>query len=205
MYVVVSSTSFNESYNFLPDAHVFTHYDPKIVEDLLDKQHKLVERGVTRHVCLVLDDVLGSVDLRKPQANPELQRLWSSNRHYKISVLIATQSPKGLPPIIRQNADFASFHKSLMSAMQTLWEDYGDRSKQEWVDFLMGGTRDYQFLLWSAREPDPDKKISAIKIPPTFLNFAFKLKCASNCDCKRELKSLPAQSKPQSVFSIFGE
>ena len=174
--VIISGTLFNSSYDWCPEKWRHDEYQPKIIEDLMDEGKHYREKGRPYHVLLVLDDILGVIDFRKPERHKELVRLFSGNRHYMISILLATQTPRAVTPLIRQNVDFAVFLRSLQSAMDVLSEEYADRDKKDFTRLLMDGTTNYQFLLWSAREPGADRVTGPLQIPKSFLEKEFVLK-----------------------------
>jgi energy-coupling factor transporter ATP-binding protein EcfA2 len=99
---VISPTAFNREWSdIVGGRHVHQQYDEAFIEALLAGQARLLENGTPNPGLLILDDCLGSVDLRRPV----FTRLAAAGRHYSITLFITSQHLWGLPPVLRQNAD----------------------------------------------------------------------------------------------------
>ena len=178
-YIVVMSATANANgfySKFLPKEHVHSFYDPSLIEKLIAKQEAFWQRGQKVHCLLILDDVIGmdGVNMRAPP--PELQKLFTCNRHFGISLLISVQNVRAVPPICRNNSDFACIFKSLNVAKEILYREYSNMPKKAFYEFLEEYTSNFRIIMYAAREQNPQKVYTVFKIPEAFLEKAFKLK-----------------------------
>ena len=100
-------------YNWVSPLYKYDHVDETIIQKILKVQAK--ERQKIRkeggdddtvdHVLVIADDVINDPRVRH---SPWVNKLYTQGRHYKIDVIILSQSiggQQGLPPVVRMNAD----------------------------------------------------------------------------------------------------
>lgn len=134
--IVISETSdINQAYDYLPKEYVHSKYDSKIINDLMGKQIANKKANKLEHVLLILDDVIGmnGLNFQKTKDNP-LNQLFTANRHYNISMLVASQGVRCLPKLLRLNIDYAVILKNLNSSINDLYEEYSSLPKQNSIN-----------------------------------------------------------------------
>lgn len=99
---VVTGTSFNNAYNFLPANNVIQVNDEKefikTLGSLMNKQIQTITQGRRLNQCLIVfDDVIGHVNWNKSIYST----LMCNHRHYKVSLIWAPQYVKKIPPLFR--------------------------------------------------------------------------------------------------------
>lgn len=118
---VFSSTSFTGHYeSFVPPHHVFPSFNEKMLEALITLQ----KGDNSRNMLIILDDVLDDLkDIRKSDA---LRTLFASGRHLNMPVIVATQYPRAMTPVFRQNVDAAViFSCDNTELREMMWKSYG--------------------------------------------------------------------------------
>ncbi|MGA9040218.1 MAG: ATPase/DNA packaging protein [Terriglobales bacterium] len=129
---VFSSTSFIGFYQaFMPEHHVFTAFDEKICQMIVDNK----KTNGSGNVMIVLDDVLDSMsDIRRSKS---LITLFTYGRHFNIAVIVATQYPLALPPCFRRNVDVAVIFGSLsVDTWDQQYKEYGFKLSRAEFDHL---------------------------------------------------------------------
>lgn len=177
-YIVVFSASANANhgYDYLPSSFVHTKYDSDVMNKIIEKQEKLWAAGKKVQCLVILDDIIGMSGFDSKRPPPELERLYTQNRHYGISLFIATQSVRALPPVCRVNADFSCIFRQLNVSLETLYQEFSNMPKKEFYDFIHKYTNDFGIIIYNARERDNDKQFIVLRIPESELNRKFRLK-----------------------------
>lgn len=101
-----------------PTSHLDKEVDRSLYDEVYDKKRDLLRllRKFTRNkeenenTLLVLDDVIGIVD---HDSNAKINQFASRNRHYNVSLLIATQTYKSVHPTLRINVSQWCFFRVL--------------------------------------------------------------------------------------------
>jgi hypothetical protein len=159
--IVFSATAeANQAYNYLPSDDVYTEYVPSVVIDLVAAQSAIPE-DARPYVLIVFDDCIG---MNKFTGNePELQQLYSANRHYRISLFFSTQKPKFLPPLARANADFSFIFRTANSVnIKSLFDEIGNMEKfSQFSKFVKESTQDYNILMYIRN----DQKYKVVRVP----------------------------------------
>ena len=103
-------------YKWVSPMYKYDHVDEEVLKQIFKKQEELRHQrekeagGVeedkkTGHVLIIADDVISDARIRH---SPIVNKMYTQGRHYKIDVLILSQSiggSGGLPPVVRMNAD----------------------------------------------------------------------------------------------------
>ena len=177
-YVVcISPTALNGFYQgFLPASHIHDTYSDEIIEKIIKKQEALVKAGTPRQMLLIMDDILASPDVQFEKRKASiLNKLFSANRHWKISLLIVAQKLKGLPKLCRENADFVCLTRCTRSAWGDIFEEFGNTSKEEFFKTLEECTSDYKVFMYRANVSRSSDHFSCFKVTDDFLKRRFKL------------------------------
>ena len=178
-FVVFCPTKMNGDYNFLQDRRGRTHtdvhdtYEPEILIELMESQRKN-----PKPICVIFDDCIGSQRLHRPEQFPELHRLWVSNRHYGISVLLTAQYPSTIPPVCRNNAEWIILGRNLPTAFDKLYDDFGStnldengnpQTRAQFVAMMTRGTQNFQWYLFD-RDDAQNQLKGPFRVPAEFVN-----------------------------------
>ena len=123
---VFSATSFNGHYEtFVPKGHIFPRFEEAALAAIIEYQK---EHKGERTVLVILDDVLDDMhDIRKSDA---LRTAFASGRHLDLPVIVATQYPKAMNPVFRQNVDAAVvFALDNVELREMMYKSYGHMLK----------------------------------------------------------------------------
>ena len=178
-YIVVFSGSeqVNEAYgSFLPKQYIHSSYDSSVMNAIIEKQKKYKKAGKDVHCLIIWDDCMGAgFDWRKPTLHPELVTLSTSNRHYNISIIISSQSPRLIPTWWRNNADFVFLFRHLNQAVQDLYAMLSPMGRKEWEAFYSKNTNNYRIIMFCTHAQRNEDLLTVFSIPKDFLNHKFKL------------------------------
>ena len=173
----VSPTSLNGFYQeFLPSAHIHDTYSDEIITKIIARQETLKKGGKPCQMLLIMDDILASPDVQFEKRKASiLNKLFSANRHYGISLLIISQKLKGLPKLCRENADFVCIGRCMRSAWGDLQAEYSNTTKDAFYKMMEECTADYKILLFKSNVPCASDHFSCFRVPESFLSRKFRL------------------------------
>ena len=87
----------------VPEIFVYSYFDRKAIERVIDRQKKALKKGTVHPVFIVLDDLLYD----KKFLNDKLVRsLFMNGRHFKICLFMTAQYLVDVPPSLRANIDY---------------------------------------------------------------------------------------------------
>jgi hypothetical protein len=95
----------------LDEEHVFKDFDETAIQEIMQDQKDIIKRyGKTKapHILLVFDDLIAHMPLSKQSL---LVKLFFSARHWKISLILTTQSYKHTPKAVRLNSSHMMIFK----------------------------------------------------------------------------------------------
>lgn len=137
-----------------PENRVYGGVYPELIAQILADQKALyqsillgAEVDISPFICIVLDDVITSKEIR---FSPLIQELAWAGRHYFIFCIICTQDIKGLPPGFRGNADLiAVTYQTQERTMETLQADFADMfdNKYMFSNMIKKFTPDHGMLI----------------------------------------------------------
>lgn len=116
MGVVIAPTDRMNSFyaNFFPDSFIHYSYKSSIIQNLLMRQTKIIEknkerknkglRSVDPRAWIVMDDCLASKSIWANDAS--IKELLFNGRHYNIMYILTMQYPLGIDPNLRTNFDY---------------------------------------------------------------------------------------------------
>lgn len=162
--IVFCPTAFTGSYDFIPSQYVYNSYDINIVKRLMGIQvQQKKQNGYIEPAFIVFDDCIGSMDFNSNLIN----KLITSNRHYNLTIFLATQYLFKIPPLIRDCVSyFICFRqkttKSVKAIYETYMQDIGDYRKC--YKFIEKNTKDYYCIIVDNDEDDK-KKYKVTKAP----------------------------------------
>ncbi len=159
-----------EDYEWIEnDRYVHTIFDEKKLENLLRQQKQFIKEGRPKRAVLILDDVIGMINW-----NSKLWKIMISNyRHYLLTIVLAPQYIKDVPPRIRKCASNAFlFYQDDHLSRQALFDAYGlcFGKLDPFVEFLNRNTQDYNVIIANTKERFKEKKYKQFKAP---LNYSY--------------------------------
>lgn len=166
-------------FDYIPDELIYPEYNEEALENLMNIQAKLVEKGITKHAYCILDDCLDS-----PQefTSPVLKRLTTQCRHYNITVIFSTQYCNSLTSRMRTNAmSVFIFNSSTKNNTEALYNSYGQLfdSYNDFKTYLNGNLGDYKFIFYNKMKANPDDPIEetfgVYKAPAKIPKFHLKV------------------------------
>ena len=166
--LVFSSTAFNDFYSWLPDGCVLSTFDEGRIEALLEHQKRT---GGRKSAFLILDDMIGSTRFDAPIWT----RIATCGRHYNLTVFITVQYIKKIPPVVRQNVDYAIlFKQQSRTACEYLYDDYAFAlTREQFVDMVEKHTADFGTLVVNCKTAsnDPAVVYRTLRAPKSLPNF----------------------------------
>ena len=164
-------------YDFLPQKYVYPDYNVDVMNGIIARQeaYKAAKKNVDHLV--IFDDCVGSEAIAWEKRTSELSRMWISQRHWNISIIVVTQSLKRIPRVLRDNVDYACIFRVMREAYDGLYETFGppNMSKQEFMAYVAENTRDYRVILFQARVANPEDHLRVFKLPAAELARKFSL------------------------------
>lgn len=121
LIVIVSPTAaHDDTYKTIltsPKTQTIVYSDPSKLPTIIAGLCKVQEDTfLENHVLLIIDDCLGYL-------NKNLEKIAAKYRHYKISMMIASQQFKFLPPVVRTCANFWTLFKTESVPEQKKWSN----------------------------------------------------------------------------------
>jgi len=167
---VVCPTGFHSFWTAqVGEGAVHESYDEQLLTGILKFQRRRGKDGTlnadSRKILVVFDDCLSEINWKE---RGPLLTLASSNRHYGIGLLVMTQIPTGVPPVLRQNADYAFMMRSNGEDVRDLlYREYGTGVKKEWLAALDSATKGYGFFVYDQNE---DNYLTGVAkdVPPRY-------------------------------------
>ena len=113
--IIISKTDKMSTFygKFIPEVYIYYEYKSEIIETLLDRQRKIIEKckqkkaegkKVDPRTFVVMDDCLSSKGTWMREK--EIMELFFNGRHYKIMYILTMQFPLGVTPELRGNFDY---------------------------------------------------------------------------------------------------
>lgn len=108
--------------NFLPSSMIYSGYSEKKVQQIMDTQKRMWDRGHGYNVLLCLDDCCFDKSILKTRTFRELMM---NGRHRKITLILTTQYCLDLPPAVRSNIDVVFMARdNIVSNRKRLYEQF---------------------------------------------------------------------------------
>src|SRR5687768_9029128 len=95
-YGIIFTNTFFDSdpFPFIKPEYIHPEYDEEVLENLMNKQAKLIEKGIIKEAFVIMDDCLDDPGEFKSAA---LKKLSTQCRHYHITLIMSTQYCNALP------------------------------------------------------------------------------------------------------------
>lgn len=161
---VFTSTDMNNFYKaHIPDSTTFGVEDAgENIEKIMEFMRFLIEEdiddGILRQYTIVLDDF--SWNKKFAVYDQTFAKLFTTARHYNMSVIILIQNPTGAMNWVRNNADFSFILKTPgFDAKERIWKDQLDFiNKKEAFKFMDDNTLNFQAIV--VKRTDPNAEIN---------------------------------------------
>ena len=166
--VVFSATNFNtHQFDIVDKKYQYNTVDDIVLEQIMTIQEK------SKVGCFIIfDDVLGTVNFN----SPTIKKLFTTCRHYNISIFLATQYLKSIPLLIRQNSDYVFlFDIKNLNTLRDFYDEWGSNFEtfDEFKIYFKKSVNGYSCLL--VDQKDNNKKdmdiYSTFTAPSSFPDF----------------------------------
>lgn len=150
--VVFCNTFFdknNDSFDYMPPEFVHSEYNEAILENLMNIQAKLIEKGIKKNAVVIFDDCLDDPNEFKSVA---LKKLSTQLRHYNITLIFSTQYSNAIPSRMRANTmNVFIFHTDNKNSLEALYNSYGQQfeSYNEFKNYMLTKTGNYKFIFFN--------------------------------------------------------
>lgn len=145
-FVFSMTALMNGDYHYLPQRYVYGDCDDKKLTAIM--QHQRGKGGPRAPPAfLILDDCIGAAHFN----SKVFTQLFTTYRHYNLTLFITTQYIYKVPPVFRDCSTFAFiFKQGTLKSIKALWESFGSmffRSDKEWAKFVNRYTTNYGILV----------------------------------------------------------
>jgi len=146
-------------------------YSPKLIEGIFNKQSELIKKNTdTKPILIILDDCISSEAFKQNKHSNILNKIAAVGRHKKISLIIATQSIKGISTGLRSNSDFIIVYKSYGAELEKIIADIRPIKKKEF-ELILHGLEQYEFIFIDLIKNSIWKYIDSQKVFKKILYF----------------------------------
>jgi hypothetical protein len=127
---------YDEKYHDINFTSVNTTFTEELVANICQEVREKYEEDNDYRACLIMDDVIGSMEFGKHKKTP-LDECFYNSRHYGLSLIILSQRIYGLPKSIRTQMDYIIlFPTRNGSERGDLYKEFGIEDKNEWEKLL---------------------------------------------------------------------
>ena len=176
MFIVSQTENVSHSLDFLPSTHIMETWDSKKIQALMTKQETEIKKSKPRQICLILDDVIGSL---RPN-DPLLNKIFILGRHLKITICLLLQYSKAcLSPTIRGNIDYLFFNRLPVEGLRVLYEGVhvsGDFKAFQKYILRKQKERPYTFLMYDSLCVKDRERWKAVTAPEDRVDFRIEYK-----------------------------
>lgn len=173
--LIISPTISNGQWGVVPEEYQHDSWSDEVITRLINKQKAFAKQGQKVECFLVLDDVLGSVNL----GSKLFTFLITAGRQLGITVFLISQKwTSAIPPIVRQNSEYIILLRQPdAGVIKQLWIEYGSNygTLQEWMDLFKNDVQDFRALLinnWTQSNKKEDI-YATIKAPKDLPDWYF--------------------------------
>ena len=125
-----------------------------------------------KHILLILDDICSSFNTHSSKT---LEKLFTTGRHYGISVIVVQQYINSIPPIVRNNCDYICVSQMNKQGVDLITEQYlfGNIDAKGLKDLYLKNTSDYGFLIINSKCAESNDNLNEvygrIRVPDNFI------------------------------------
>ena len=170
--IVFTNTAFdNNPFPYINKKYIHEKYSDEALDNLMEMQKKIVEKGKNCPAFVIFDDCLNS---ENQFTSDSLENLSMQLRHYNITVIMSTQYTNMIPVPIRSNAmEVFIFTTRGTRALESLHESYGQNFDRysEFKDYLFKVFREeYNFVHYNTMSDE----YQVLKCPSEIPDFEIK-------------------------------
>lgn len=138
--VVSTTDELNNTFGkHIPAMLIHNNYSSELIKDILDRQRRIIEYNknhpqntVNPNLLLILDDIQGTT--KKIRNDTMLDTIYTTGRHYHITLISAMQYVNGLTPTQRSNTDLICLsrdnnrenQRKLYNAFAGMFDNFSD-------------------------------------------------------------------------------
>ena len=163
--VVSTTDQLNNTFGkHIPAMFIHDNYSSELLEKILERQKSVIKynkdhpnKQVNPNILLILDDIQGTT--KKLRNDTALDTIYTTGRHYHITLISAMQYVNGLTPTQRSNTDFICLSRDNNRENQKkLFQAFGGNfnSFQEFQDTFIKLTNDHGIMIINNREQAMD-------------------------------------------------
>jgi len=97
------ATGYFQGVTGIPDAYIYSEWNPQVIDNIISNQKALTKAGKTRNCFIVLDDLAFD---KKLFNSKQMRELMFNSRHYGVCLIITAQFLGDLPTYFRANVDY---------------------------------------------------------------------------------------------------
>jgi hypothetical protein len=144
IFIFSKTASFDDIYEQLklPKDNIVDNFDEDYINDILDEQVEYIKNDNAPNILFIIDDLISDLD----NSNQLIKKLFFNGRHYKMSIIITSQSYHKMPKDVRLNLshlilfkipddDIKSVYKEL-PLNKKLFEHYYDECTNKKYNFI---------------------------------------------------------------------
>lgn len=169
--LVFTGTAFNRNFDYLP-TEIVSGYDEEKLKRFLKYQKDMIEKGNPKDAFLILDDILGYINLYSPLWT----MIFSQYRHFRITIFLATQYIYRVSTVSRECATYAFiFQTGTNKSLTALYETYGllfDK-KEQFKDLINEVCVDYRCLMVVNNAPGMHNRYKTVKASERHFRLTF--------------------------------
>lgn len=166
------TATFNDDYTFIDKKYIYD-YDKsesiikKVMEHQKQKIKKAKDKTKIDNILMIFDDVTLS------KKNFEIINLSTLGRHFKITVILSVQYPKGLfTSSIRGNINYVFFNDLNYEGEDAIYKTIHIPFKyNEFHNFIDNNNDDYKFIMYDNNEKNKKERIKIVKAKILDLQF----------------------------------
>ena len=152
IFVISPTNITNGFYNdFIPKENIFSQWSDEWIESLLlafknNNKNKQSQKDKPQNVLLILDDCCSNTKFHDSKS---FEKLYTTGRHYYISVINTSQYITHIPPSARVNSEFILVSQLNNNNIQILADEYtlGNCSRKEFINIYKQSIPNHGFLL----------------------------------------------------------
>ena len=176
--VLVMTTGCNaENWDFIPEKDVIIGYDAEMLENIFEFQSKIKESGKKMpKITIILDDLMvaNTRSVGCSQYCPTLWRIFSTGRHFNISLVLISQSISLIGLNFLRNCDYFCWFKfHLKNDRKKLVELLGMYGNEKEIEVMIEKPERYFIFIFelSSQGYKLEEKLFKFKVPKKFLKL----------------------------------
>lgn len=169
MFPVVTVVSTTDQLNntfgkHIPAMLIHDNYSSELIKEILERQKRIIQyniknpnKKVNPNILLILDDIQGTT--KQIRNDKYLDTIYTTGRHFHITLISAMQYVNGLTPVQRSNTDFICLSRdNNRENIKKLFTAFGGifKSFEEFQETFLALTEDHGVMIINNREQSMD-------------------------------------------------